>query len=165
MPDPPAQVLDDSDGSRAGLIPQGGTVYTPYLMSRLATPATLLSGITLFAAALLFSEPQRVFTGSPDHPAIAYSTRPTRDAVAELNRKIEEGEVRLSLNGASGYLRSVLAALDISVESQVLVFSETSLQREHITKTNPRALFFNDTVAVGWVNGTDTLEVAAQDPA
>ena len=29
---------------------------------------------------------------------------------------------------------------------------------------NPRALYFNDTVAVGWVRGADVLEVAAQDP-
>jgi hypothetical protein len=133
-------------------------------MSRFGTLTALLSAITLLAVGLVFSEPQRVFTGSPDHPAIEYSTRPARDAVTTLNRKIQEGELRLSSNGASGYLRSVLAALGISVESQVLVFSESSLQREHITKTNPRALFFNDTVAVGWVRGTDTLEVAAQDP-
>ena len=142
-----------------------GRLYTGmYSMSRLVTRTTLLLGAPLFAAGLLFSQPQRIFTGSPDHPAIQYSTRPTSDAVAQLNRKIEEGQLPLSFNGASGYLRSVLAALDISIESQVLVFSETSLQREHITKTNPRALYFNDTVAVGWVRGTDTLEVAAQDP-
>jgi hypothetical protein len=133
-------------------------------MSRFATFTALLTAATLLAAGFLLSEPQRGFNGSPDHPAIEYSSRSTRDPIARLNQRIERGEVKLSSSGASGYLRSVLAALDISVESQVLVFSETSLQREHITKTNPRALFFNDAVAVGWVRGTDTLELAAQDP-
>ena len=30
---------------------------------------------------------------------------------------------------------------------------------------NPRAVYFTDTVAVGWVRGGKVLEVAAQDPA
>ena len=30
---------------------------------------------------------------------------------------------------------------------------------------NPRAVYFNDTVSVGWVRGGEMLEVAAQDPA
>ncbi len=46
----------------------------------------------------------------------------------------------------------------------MLVYSETSLQSDFITQKTPRALYFNDTVAVGWVKGSDALEVAAQDP-
>ena len=38
---------------------------------------------------------QRPFGGSPDHPAIEYATRPTRDPVAALNRLIDAGEVQL----------------------------------------------------------------------
>jgi len=132
-------------------------------MSRLATYTALASGITLLAGSLMFSLPQQ-FTASIDGPAIEYSTRPVNDPVARLNRRIEERQVELSFRGPSGYLGSVLEALDIPVSSQVLVFSETSLQAAHITKTNPRALFFNDSVAVGWVPGTDSLEFAAQDP-
>jgi hypothetical protein len=98
-----------------------------------------------------------------DHPAIQYSTRPTRDAVARLNERLDKGELRLSFDGPSGYLRSVLAMLDISASSQTLVFSENSLQRAHISKATPRAIYFNDTVAVGWTRGADSLEVAAQD--
>ena len=98
-----------------------------------------------------------------DHPAIQYSTRPTRDAVARLNARLESGELRLSLDGPSGYLRSVLAMLDISPSSQTLVFSENSLQGAHISKATPRAIYFNDSVAVGWANGADSLEVAAHD--
>ena len=58
----------------------------------------------------------------------------------------------------------MLGALGIPLESQVVVFSETSVQAELITSKNPRALFFDDSVAVGWVRGADTLELAAHDP-
>ena len=133
-------------------------------MSRRGTFTALVSGITLLGGSLVYSLPQRVFTGSADHPAIEYSTRAPSDAVARLNQKIEEDQARLSFEGPSGYLRSVLDALGVSVESQTLVFSETSLQREHITKSHPRALYFNDSVAVGWVPGTDSIEFAALDP-
>jgi hypothetical protein len=98
-----------------------------------------------------------------DHPAIQYSTRPTSDAVARLNERLEKGELRLAFDGPSGYLRSVLAMLDISPSSQTLVFSENSLQRAHISKGTPRAIYFNDTATVGWSKGADSLEVAAHD--
>ena len=44
------------------------------------------------------------------------------------------------------------------------MFSGTSNQAALINPRNPRALYFNDSVAVGWVRGSDTLEVAAVDP-
>jgi hypothetical protein len=45
----------------------------------------------------------------------------------------------------------------------MLVFSQTSFQRRHINETNPRALFFNDRVALGWVRDGEIIELAAQD--
>jgi hypothetical protein len=104
------------------------------------------------------------FDVSPNHPAIQYSTRETTDVVAALNRRIQAAQVQLAFDGPRGYLKSVLDALDVPVASQTLVFSETSLQYEHINAANPRALYFNDQLAVGWVKGADSLEVAAQDP-
>jgi hypothetical protein len=104
------------------------------------------------------------FGASRDHPAIAYSDGPVTTAVTELNRRIEQGAVRLAFDPVSGYLRSALEALQIPVESQVLVYSQTSFQARLISRTNPRAIFFNDQVAVGWVRGGDILEVSAQDP-
>jgi hypothetical protein len=77
---------------------------------------------------------------------------------------VQSGEVRLEAEGPSGYLKSVLRALNVPVESQMLVFSKTSFQARHINPKNPRAIFFNDTVAVGWVRGGDVLEFVAQDP-
>src|SRR5579872_4518242 len=103
------------------------------------------------------------FAGELDHPAIAYATRPEHNAVSELNAKLQEGKTRLAFEGTPGYLRSVLEALNVPVESQMMVFSKTSLQATLISRRNPRTLFFNDSVAVGWVPGEPFVEVAADD--
>src|SRR5262249_14570057 len=103
------------------------------------------------------------FMRSPDDPAIRYSTLVQRNDVGDLNRRLREGAVRLSFEGRSGYLRSALDALRIPVDSQLLVFSRTSLQGKKIGEQNPRALFFNDRVALGWVRDGDVIEVAAHD--
>lgn len=122
-------------------------------------------------AALLFlgtitivAQPPDAFHQSITHPAIAYlETRP-EDPVAQLNRRLAGGSVTLRQEPVSGYLRSLLEALDIPVESQMLVFSQGSLQGDDISYTNPRAIYFNDTVSVGWVRGAGTLEITAHDP-
>ncbi len=103
------------------------------------------------------------FRGSTEDPAIKYSSAPLNNAVIEVNRKIEEGTLRLSSEGRSGFLRSALDALQIPVDSQLLVFSRASLQGKLINERNPRALFFNDRVALGWVRGGEIIEVAAHD--
>src|SRR5215218_6910271 len=79
----------------------------------------------------------RAFFGTRRHPAIDYD-RPTLDVVADLIRKIEDGTVRLRFDGNGGYLRSVLDALRVPVESQSVVFSKTSLQQHYISPANPR---------------------------
>ena len=104
-----------------------------------------------------------MFLGSSEDPAIAYSTAPLSNAVSEVNAKLRDGRAQLSFDGRSGYLRSALTALDIPIDSQALVFSQTSFQRKRISETNPRALFFNDRVALGWVRDAEIIEVAAQD--
>jgi hypothetical protein len=101
---------------------------------------------------------------SRDNPAIAYSTGAVVDRVASLNQRILDGRVRLTFDGRAGYLRSVLDALEVPVESQVATFARNSFQADLIGLDNPRTLYFNDSVAVGWVRGADFLEVAAQDP-
>ena len=101
--------------------------------------------------------------GSPDDPAVGYSTTLLNNAVVEVNKKIQDGTVQLAFEGRSGFLRSALEALQIPVDSQLLVFSRASLQRRRINEQNPRALFFNDRVALGWVRDGDVLEVAAHD--
>lgn len=86
------------------------------------------------------------------------------DPVAQLDRQLERGEVSLDFRPGSGYLSSLLDRLGVSVDSQVLVFSKTSFQQRLISPRAPRAVFFNDKVAVGSVQGGDVLEVMSLDP-
>ena len=95
------------------------------------------------------------------HPAIHYS-RPSNDPLAPLLQS-SEAISRLKSDGPSGHLRSILDALDIPVSSQIMVFSQGSVQSRLIRANNPRALYFNDSAVVGWVRG-GFIEIAAQDP-
>lgn len=100
-----------------------------------------------------------------DHPAIDYSNTPTSDPGELLNQKLASGKVKLEYrNDGRGYLASLLSAFDIHPDSQVLVFSKTSFQATRISPRAPRALYFNDNVSVGYVQGSDVLEFAALDP-
>jgi hypothetical protein len=99
-----------------------------------------------------------------NHPSVGYSTTPVSDPVSRLDQKLASGEVRLQHDGAGGYLKSVLDALQVPVASQMLVFSKTSFQAPRINPQNPRAIFFNDSVSIGWVRGGEVLELIAQDP-
>jgi hypothetical protein len=128
-------------------------------MSLFVAAAALLG-----AALTLEAQRPGAFGGSIKHPEIAYQTTPEQTAVTALNARLASGAARLEFDPQSGYLRSVLEALDVPVESQVLSFGETSEQAKKINQQNPRAIYFNDTVAVGWVRGGEVLEVSAQDP-
>jgi hypothetical protein len=99
-----------------------------------------------------------------DLPPIRYSESIPNDPVASLRRRLAAGEVRLHRDPKFGYLPSLLKELNISPQSQVLVFSKTSLQIHKISPANPRALYFNDSVYVGYVPGSEILELAANDP-
>jgi len=127
----------------------------------------LAVGLCLFVLGSVWApvDAQRAgtFKGSSDDPAIRYSTTALNNAVIDVNKRLQDGSVQLTFEGRSGFLRSALEALRIPVDSQLLVFSRTSLQGKRISEQNPRALFFNDRVALGWVRGGDVLEVAAHD--
>jgi hypothetical protein len=126
------------------------------------TPLIVVATNALCAAHLLAQAPAAF--PPRDHAAIQYSTATTTDPIARVNRDLRSGKLRLTFDGPQGYLKSLLAALAISPSSQALVFSQTSLQSERISPATPRALYFNDSMAVGFVRGADTLEVAAHDP-
>src|SRR5678816_2681928 len=103
------------------------------------------------------------FMGSPDDPAIKYSTAPLNNVVVDVNKKLQDGVIKFSFDSRSGYLGSALESLQLPIDSQLLVFSRVSLQGKRISDQNPRALYFNDRLALGWVRGGDLLEVAAHD--
>jgi hypothetical protein len=121
-------------------------------------------GFAVLLITALSAQRQDVFVASRNHPAISYASLETTDRVVDLNRKLQDGRARLTFDTASGYLRSVLDALAVPVESQVALFSQNSSQGPLINMRNPRTLFFNDAVAVGYVRGGNVVEVAAEDP-
>jgi hypothetical protein len=125
--------------------------------------AAVAGAMNIAAAA---SSGQRVLTPSElrNHPAIRYQEVSPQDPVARLADRLRRGDAQLTFEPTTGFLQSVLSALDVPVESQLLVFSKTSFQARRISPANPRALYFNDMVSVGWVRGGEVLELVAQDP-
>jgi hypothetical protein len=87
-----------------------------------------------------------------------------KNRIDRLQEQINAGEVKLEFDQKNGYLRSLLKALKIPVESQMLVFSKTSFQRDLISPERPRAVYFNDDTYVGWVPEAPVLEISVADP-
>ncbi|MCA9096045.1 MAG: hypothetical protein KDA68_21340, partial [Planctomycetaceae bacterium] len=78
-----------------------------------------------------------------------------------INRAVEAAE---RFQSPRERLERMLQELDIPVESQVLVFSKTSTNGKLVSPTNPRAIFFNDEIAVAWVPGGASFELSIHDP-
>ena len=97
-------------------------------------------------------------------PPIRYSASTPDNAVSRLQTRLDAGEGRLLFDPRLGWLKSVLAALDVPESSQTLVFSKTSLQQTRIRPQNPRALYFSDDVYVGYVRDGEVVEVSVADP-
>src|SRR5262245_40992810 len=98
----------------------------------------------VWVASIVFVSAQKIHPALlRNHAAIGYTTAPVSDPVAQLNARLQRGEATLERSGSSGYLTSVLSALNVPVDSQVLVFSKTSFQAPRINPTNPRAIFYN----------------------
>ncbi|HEY7190304.1 MAG TPA: hypothetical protein VH436_27320 [Vicinamibacterales bacterium] len=123
--------------------------------------AALLALLAAWSA--LHAQGGSAFMGSVDDPAINYSTARLNNIVEDANRKLEQGTARLTFDGRGGFLQSALDLLQIPADSQLLVFSRASLQGKQIDEKSPRALYFNDRVAVGWVRDAPLLEIAAHD--
>jgi hypothetical protein len=132
-------------------------------LSRTTVARLVIAGVAWSAAVVWSAQ----FDDAPfeiDHPAIAYSTRPSSNVVDALNARVQSGQVMLPYEPKTGYLQPLLNALNVSVDSQIVVFSKTSLQSQQIQPRNPRAIYFNDSVVVAWVRG-GFIEIAAHDPA
>ncbi len=124
-------------------------------MKRIDSFLILLVGLLIGGYGLFYSSTR---AQQPIHQ----TTR--NDAVARLQQQLERGNVQLEYADTTGYLQSILKLLDVPVSSQGLVFSKTSLQSNYISPSNPRAIYFNDNVFVGWIRGADLIEITALDP-
>jgi hypothetical protein len=122
----------------------------------------------LFAAAALLlcgTAPACLAQGDEwEHEPINYSDTVPVDAFSKLIPKIKAGGLEFDPGDDRTFLRAILRELNVPESSQVLVFTKTSLQDRLISPRNPRALYFNDEVYVGWVPGGH-VEVTAMDPS
>lgn len=120
---------------------------------------------TFFAFALMLGMSRCVVAADEfEKPPISYSSSTPDNPVAQLQKQLEAGKTELPYEPKFGYLRAVLSALKIPAESQVLVFSKTSLQVHKISPTTPRAIYFNDDAYVGFCQDGDVLELSVADP-
>src|SRR5579863_2354353 len=120
---------------------------------------------TLAVSAVVFADRlEDTFYVPLDDPAIQYAG-PVSDPIAHLEKGLESQKIKLDYapNGW-GYLPAVLKQLNINIDSQILVFSRTSIQTSHISPRTPRAIYFNDDTAVGFVQNGEVLELSAIDP-
>ena len=86
------------------------------------------------------------------------------NVVEALEAKLQKGEIKFSYAAdGHGYLKNMLEALKISPDSQVLPFTKSSLQFDRISPGTPRAVYFNDDVAVGAVHPGGLIEIIAND--
>ena len=94
---------------------------------------------------------------------IDYENRQADNRIEDLQKKIDLGEVSLEFDTTNGYLSSLLNELNIPLDSQTLVFSKTSFHRKLINSRNPRALYFDDNIYLGWTPGAELLEIGVVD--
>ncbi|MGE3310094.1 MAG: hypothetical protein AB7O66_09000 [Limisphaerales bacterium] len=96
-------------------------------------------------------------------PPHSYFERAPTDRFTRMKDDLESGRIPLDrAGGEKAFVVSLLSVLGIPVSSQMLVFSTTSLQLSRITPSNPRALYFNEELYLGYVPG-GRLELAALD--
>jgi hypothetical protein len=124
---------------------------------------TIPNSLFAIAAAVLVSG-ANVFAQSDDYEQapIKYSDSTPNDAITKLQARLNAREFAFS-GGEKETVTAILRELNVPVESQLLVFSKTSVQRVRISPSHPRALYYNDDTYVGWVPG-GLVEVAAMDP-
>ncbi len=85
--------------------------------------------------------------------------------VEQLQKRLDDGSITLAYDAnGHGYLPDVLKALQVPRDSQLLVFSASSLQFDRINQKTPRAIYFQDDVAVGDVQDGRFIEIIASDP-
>jgi hypothetical protein len=121
--------------------------------------AVLVIAAVLIVGATILREVPATATTAPARATTSSAAGDT--AVASLNEMLRSGRGQLRFEGRSGYLRSVLDHLHVPVESQVVTFSQASLHGARVTDSYPRAIFFNDDVAVAWAPQSSSLELAA----
>jgi hypothetical protein len=97
-----------------------------------------------------------------EQPFAAPEIDAAQDRIARLSATLTARPFQR--DAATGFLRPLLDALDLPVESQLLVFSKTGVQHLYTSPRTPRALYFDESVVVGYVPGAPEIEIIAHDP-
>jgi hypothetical protein len=118
----------------------------------------ILAAIILFSRTTGVAQEQETYEQSPFN----YSQATPSDGISALQEKISSGKLNCGSNDRD-IVRSLLRELHIPTESQVLVFSKTSLQRQRIGPASPRSVFFTDNCYLGWVP-SGLVEITTVDP-
>src|SRR4051812_39467561 len=98
---------------------------------KLPSPALLPLLLTLSTG---YARAQRLDYEEEPHN---YWSAEVTDSCTVLDKALASGTLKLSLKEGKTMARQVLDALKVPAESQVLVFSKTSLQRERISPSTP----------------------------
>jgi hypothetical protein len=106
---------------------------------------------------------QAQFAESFEYAMIGYENEARDNPVARMQDDLLSGTLQLEYGNVRGYFDALLEALDIDPDSQTLVFSPTSLQKNLISPGKPRGLFFNDDTYLGLVQNSEIVEVATID--
>jgi len=141
----------------SGYFPSGGGL-------NMANRNRRISRLIALASLFLFRDIGTLIAADLESPPISYATAKENNSISGLQEAIQSGKSKLAFEKKWGYLPGVLKALDVPISSQMLVFSKTSLQRNKISPTTPRALYFNDEVYIGFCQSGDVLEVSVADP-
>ena len=131
------------------------TVVAFMTKSFLTTVASLFIGIGAVEAAPAWADLER-----PEHN---YWERPLDDRFTRIIAELEAGKRTLDYRSELSFLRTLLSALEIPESSQVMSFSTTSLQLRLISPRNPRAIYFNEDIYIGYIPG-GRIEVVAMHP-
>lgn len=92
-----------------------------------------------------------------------YNRASLDDPFSRLLARVEEGEIQLDEKPGKPLVERLLKELGIPESSQIFVFTQTSLQRQVVGPSNPRAIYFNEDVYLGWMPG-GRIEVSSVDP-
>lgn len=122
---------------------------------------TMLSVLAASVCVTAIAEPQFATTG--EYAMIGYQNEARDNPVARLQDALQSEKLHLDYGKERGYFDALLDALDIDPDSQMLVFSPTSLQKELISRKTPRGLFYNDNTYLGLVQNSHIVEALTID--
>ena len=130
-------------------------------------PPTVLGRASVLLWMVLLSLPQIGNTQGLfdfERPPIDYHQTIANNPITQLQAKLDQDKVKLEYSDKHGYLPGLMQLLAVSSATQALVYSKSSLQLRRINPTTPRALYFNDQIYLGWVQGGEAIEIIATDP-